>query len=91
ILDGAGASPKGRDEEGTLAGNLAIAKKVDKNLRLSCQTVIVGDMVVKTHPVRQVDREKTKERFMLLGIVSFFVLSFAVMFVFLLLDMIKIF
>ena len=89
IVDGKGASPRSQDEESTLGGSLAIAKVVEKNLRLACQTRIMGDMVVKTHPLRQIDKEKTKERFALLGIASFFLLVFAGMFVFLLLDMIK--
>lgn len=55
IVDGKGASPRGQDEEATLVGNLAIARVVDKNLRLACQTTITGDMVVKTHPVRLID------------------------------------
>jgi ferredoxin len=89
IVEGKGASPRGQDEEATLRGNLAVAKVVDKNIRLSCQTSVVGDMVVKTHPVRRIDREQTRERLVLLGLVSFFSLVFAGMFVFLLLDMIK--
>jgi ferredoxin len=89
IPDGKGASPRSQDEEFTLGGSLAIAKVVDKNLRLACQTRIVGDMVVKTHPLRQIDKEKTKERMALLAISAFFLLVFAGMFVFLLLDMIK--
>jgi ferredoxin len=89
IVDGKGLSPRGQDEEATLAGNLAIAKVVDKNLRLACQTKITGDMVVKTHPVRQIDSVRTKQRFVLIGISSFFLLVFAGMFVFLFLDMIR--
>ena len=89
IVDGKGVSPRGQDEEGTLGGNLLIARQVEKNLRLACQTKVTGDVVVKTHPVRHIDKEKTKERFVLLGIASFFLLVFAGMFVYLLLDMIK--
>jgi ferredoxin len=89
IVDGKGASPRGQDEEATLTGNLAVAKVVDKNLRLACQTKITGDMVVKTDPVRQIDTVRTKQRFVLIGISSFFLLVFAGMFVFLFLDMIR--
>ncbi len=89
VVDGKGAGPRGQDEEATLVGNLLIARKVDKNLRLACQTTVVGDMVVKTHPQRPIDWQKTKERFVLAGIASIFGLVFTVMFVFLLLDMIK--
>lgn len=89
IVDGKGASPKGQDEETTLIGNLAIARLVGKDVRLACQTQIMGDMVVRTHPVLPIDKVKTKERLVLAGIVSFFLLTFVGMFVFLLLDMIK--
>jgi ferredoxin len=91
IVDGKGATSRGQDEEATLIGNLAIARAVEKNLRLACQTNIMGDMTVKTHPVRPLDWQRTKERFALIGIASFFGLVFAGMFVFLLLDMIKMF
>jgi len=89
IVDGKGASARGQDEEATLGGNLAIAKIVEKNMRLACQTKIMGDMVVKTHPVRQIDKVQTKQRFALIGISSFFLLVFAGMFVWLFLDMIR--
>lgn len=89
VVDGKGASTRSQDEEATLGGNLAIARVVDKTLRLACQTRITGDMVVRTHPARQVDKQKTKERFALIGISSFFLLVFAGMFVFLFLDMIR--
>jgi ferredoxin len=89
VVDSKGASPRGQDEESTLVGNLAIARVVEKNIRLSCQTMVIGDMVVKTHPVRQIDRQKTKERVMALGIASFFLLAFAAMFLLLFFDTIK--
>lgn len=91
IVDGKGATARGQDEEATLVGNLAIARVVEKNVRLACQTNITGDMTVKTHPARALDWQKTKERFVLIGIASFFGLVFAGMFVFMLLDMIKAF
>jgi len=88
VVDGKGASARGQDEEATLTGNLAIAKVVDKNLRLACQTRVMTDMVVKTHPVRQIDKVRTKQRFVLIGISSFFLLVCGGMFVWLFLDMI---
>ena len=91
IVDGKGAPPRSQDEEATLVGNLAIAKTVGKNLRLSCQTTVTGDMVVKTGPVRPIDWPLTKERFGLLGIVSFFSVVFLGVCVYLVLDMIKLF
>ena len=89
VVDGKGVSPRGQDEETTLVGNLAIAKIIDKNLRLACQTRVMGDMVVKTHPARLIDKARTKERLGLIGVASFFLLVFGGMFVFLFLDMIK--
>ncbi len=91
VVDNKGASPQGKDEQGTLIGNLAIAHVLEKNIRLSCQTTITGDMVVKTHPLRMIDKKATKERFALLGMTSFFVLAFLGIFVFMVLDMIKMF
>lgn len=89
VVDGKGASARGQDEEATLTGNLAIAKVVDKNLRLACQTRVMADIVVKTHPVRQIDKVRTKQRFVLIGISSFFLLVCGGMFVWLFLDMIR--
>lgn len=89
VVDGKGASSRGQDEEATLRGNLAIARVVGKNLRLACQTTVVGDMVVRTHPARSIDREQTRQRFVLIGITAFFLLAFAGMFVYLFLDMIR--
>jgi ferredoxin len=89
VVDGKGASPRGQDEEATLVGNLLIAKTLDKNLRLACQTTITGDMIVKTHPFRHIDAQKTKERISLLAVTVVFLAIFGVMFVFLFLDMMK--
>ena len=89
IVDGKGASSRSQDEEATLGGNLAIAKVVDKTMRLACQTRITGDMVVKTHPVRVVDKVQTKQRFALIGISSIFLLMLGGMFLWLFLDMIR--
>jgi ferredoxin len=89
IVEGKGASPKTREEEGTLGGNLAVARVVEKNLRLACQTSVTGDMVVKTHPARPVDAQETKQRMALLGIAAVFTLVLIGMFGILFLDMIK--
>jgi len=89
VVDGKGASARTREEEGTLAGNLAIAHVVEKNIRLACQTTVAGDMTVKTHPVRRVDREETRRRFGLLGIAAVFLVAFLGTFGILFFDMIK--
>jgi ferredoxin len=89
IADGKGASPKNQEEETTLGGNLAIVRVVDRNLRLACQTRVTGDMTVRTHPVRAIDRKATKGRMTTAGIVAFFLLCFLGIFVYLFFDMIK--
>ena len=89
VVDGKGATPRTREEEGTLGGNLAIAHLVGKNVRLACQTSVTGDMVVKTHPPRPVDREETRRRLALMGIAGAFLVAFLGMFGFLFFDMIK--
>jgi len=89
IVDGKGASPRTREEEGTLGGNLAVARVVEKNIRLACQTSVTGDMVVKTRPARPVDAQETKQRFALLGIAAAFTLVLLGMFGILFFDMIK--
>jgi len=89
LVDGKGAAPRSKEEETTLSGSLAIAHVVEKNIRLACQTKITGDMTVKTHPVRLIDRQSTKERLILVGITGFFALAFLGTFGFLFLDMIK--
>jgi len=86
-----GASPRSQDEEATLVGSLAVARIVDKHLRLSCQTSVVGDIVVKTHPQRLIDWPRTRERVGVLGIVSFFTVVLLGMTVYLVLDMVKLF
>jgi ferredoxin len=91
IVDGKGASPRSQDEEATLVGSLAIARMADKNIRLSCQTPVTGDMVVKTRPVRNIDWARTKERVGLLGIVSFFTVIFLGVCLYMGLDMVKLF
>jgi ferredoxin len=89
IVDGKGASPRSREEEGTLGGSLAVARVVEKNVRLACQTSVTGDMVVKTHPVRPVDVQETKQRMAVLGIAAVFTLALLGMFGVLFFDMIK--
>jgi ferredoxin len=89
LVDGKGAGPRTQEEESTLRGSLAIAHEVGKNLRLSCQTKVMGDMTVKTRPSRPVDREATKERLLFVGIAVLFGIAFLGTFGFLFLDMIK--
>jgi uncharacterized 2Fe-2S/4Fe-4S cluster protein (DUF4445 family) len=66
-----------------------VARVVEKNIRLACQTSVTGDMVVKTHPVRPVNAQETKQRLALMGIAAVFALVFLGMFGVLFFDMIK--
>lgn len=89
LVDGKGAAARTQEEEATLRGNLAVARVVEKNHRLSCQTKITGDMTVKTFPARPVDKKATKERLSLVAIATIFALAFLGILGFLFLDMIK--
>lgn len=89
LVDGKGGGARTQEEESTLRGNLVVARMVEKNFRLSCQTTIAGDMTVKTFPVRPVDRSVTKERLSLLGLATFFAVVILAILGYLFLDMIK--
>jgi ferredoxin len=89
LVDGKGGSPRTQEDETTLRGNFAVARVVDKNLRLSCQTTVTGDMTVKTFPVRPLDAAVTKERLSLLAVSVVFGLALLVIFGYLFFDMIK--
>jgi 2Fe-2S ferredoxin len=89
VMDGKGVSPRSEEENSTLGGNFVVARTVGKNIRLACQAKIIGDVVVKTHPVRPVDRQATTKRVELTALVAVFVLAMAGMLVYLFLDMIK--
>lgn len=89
VVDGKGVSPRSEEEENTLGGNFVVARAVEKNFRLACQTKITGDVTVKTHPARMVDRQATMKRLELTALVAVFLLALAGMFAYLFLDMVK--
>ena len=89
LVDGAGGSPRTQEDETTLRGNFAVARVVDRNLRLSCQTTVTGDMTVKTRPARPLDAKTTKERLSLAAVIAVFGIAFLAVFGFLFFDMIK--
>ena len=91
IVGNQGAPTRGQDEEATLRGNFAIAHLVEKENRLACQTNVMGDMTVKTHPAMPIDWMETKQRLTVTGIASFFLVAFLFMFAIMFFDMIKIF
>jgi len=89
IVDGKGLAAPTDDELSTLGGNLLVARTVGKNVRLACQLKVNGDMVVKTHPVRPVDRQGTKQRIALFGLAAAFCVVFLGVLLFLFFDMFK--
>jgi ferredoxin len=90
VVDGKGASPRREDEEQTLISSTPFyARKIEKNIRLSCQTSVTGDMTVKTYPKVEIDRPRTREMMIKSGISAGFLVLFGVFFLAMFLDMIK--
>ena len=91
VVDGKGASARRDDEEQTLISSTPFyARRIDKNIRLACQTSVTGDMTVKTYPKIELDRERTREMMIKSGISAAFMLVFGVFFLMMFLDMIRI-
>ncbi len=91
VVDGKGASPKREDEEETLISSTPFyARKIEKNIRLACQTSVVGDIAVKTYPNVVLDKVRTRAMMMKSGISVGFLLLFGLFFLAIFLDMIKI-
>jgi len=91
VVDGKGASPRREDEESTLVSSTPFyARKIEKNVRLACQTSVTGDITVKTRPNVVLDVGRTKEMMVKSGISAAFIVVFASFFLAIFLDMIKI-
>ena len=91
VVDGKGASPRREDEEQTLISSTPFyARKIEKNIRLSCQVSVTGDINVRTRPVVELDRARTVEMMIKSGISAVFLLLFGLFFLAMFLDMIKI-
>lgn len=91
VVDGKGASSRKDDEEQTLISSTPFyARKIEKNIRLSCQVSVTGDITVKTYPTVELDRERTREMMIKSGISAAFILLFGLFFLVMFLDMIKI-
>ena len=91
VVDGKGASPKREDEEETLISSTPFyARKIEKNIRLACQTSVVGDIAVKTYPKVVLDKVRTRAMMIKSGISVGFLLLFGLFFLAIFLDMIKI-
>ena len=91
VVDGKGASARREDEEQTLISSTPFyARRIEKNIRLSCQTSVTGDMTVKTYPKVMIDTERTREMMIKSGISALFLILFVLFFLAMFLDMIKI-
>ena len=91
VVEGKGALPRKDDEEQTLISSTPFyARKIEKNIRLSCQVSVTGDMTVKTYPKVEIDRERTREMMIKSGISALFLLLSGLFFLAMFLDMIKI-
>ena len=89
IVDGKGASPQTPAEKNTIIGKFLLAKKLNPNLRLSCQVIVNGDIKVVTQPRVELDKDLTKQRFALFGIFSGFGLVFLFMLALIVFDLLK--
>ncbi len=90
VVDGKGAPPMNPREEAPLVGLIPFyARKIPKNVRLSCRIDVKGDMSVKTYPQLEIDWQLTKERLALSAIWAFFGGITLLVTVVLVLDMVK--
>jgi len=91
IVDGKGIPPMSDREEAAMVGLTPFyARKIPKNVRLSCRINLNGDITVKTYPKVEIDPVLTKERLILTAIWTFFGGIFLLVFVLLVLDMVKV-
>jgi ferredoxin len=87
IVSGTGASPKTPGEDGSLIGNFVFAKKPTSAMRLSCQVTVNGDIVVRTQPAVELDKEETKRRLVQAAVFGVFALVLLFVFIVLFLDL----
>lgn len=91
VVDGKGVSARKDDEESTLISETPFyARKVEKFHRLACQTTIIGDVSVKTHPKMEIDKDRTNQMLTKSAISIGFTFLFAALFLVMFFDMIKI-
>jgi hypothetical protein len=89
LVDGKGAGTRTAEEAAVLAGRWILKRKVTPNLRLACQVHVTGDVVVRTMPTVEVDREATKQHVGFLAVVGGFVLLMAAVLALIGLDLVK--
>ena len=92
VVDGRGAPPMTDREESALVGLIPFyARKIPKNVRLSCRIDVKSDMAIKTYPKIEIDKRLTRERLMLAAIWGFFGGMFLLALILMGLDMMKAF
>ncbi len=89
LVDGKGTSPRSPEEEAIISGRWILKRKVTPNLRLACQVKVNGDVVVRTMPTLELDREATMQRVGFLAVVGGFFLLMALVFALIGLDLVK--
>lgn len=90
IVDGKGVPAMTDREEAALVGFIPFyARKIPKDVRLSCRINLNGDITVKTYPRIEIDPVLTKERLALTAIWTFFGGIFLLACILLVLDMVK--
>ncbi|MCI0706804.1 MAG: hypothetical protein L0Y80_04870 [Ignavibacteriae bacterium] len=89
IVEGKGINARTPEEEAVIAGRWFLKRKVAPNMRLACQVAVNGDVTVRTMPVRELDKEETKQRVGFLGVVGGFFLLMALMLGLIGLDLVK--
>ena len=91
VVDGKGASARREDEEQTLISSTPFyARRIEKNIRLACQTSVTGDITIKTYPRVELDTVRTRAMMIKSGISAAFLVVFGLFFLLMFLDMIRI-
>ena len=87
VVEGKGAPTLSPLEEAALIGLVPFyARKIPKNVRLSCRIDITKDMAIKTFPTISIDWKLTRERLTIFAIWAFFGGTFMVVMVRLLVE-----
>jgi ferredoxin len=89
VVDGKGANARTPEEEAVISGRWILKRKVTPTLRLACQVTVSGDLVVRTLPKLELDKEATKQRLGLFVVVGIFSLLMAAVFALIGLDVVK--
>ncbi len=89
VVDGKGINPRTPEEADVISGRFIVKRKVPPTARLACLVNVNGDVVVRTMPKLEVDRDATKQRIGFLSVVGGFFLLMALVFALIGLDLVK--